>query len=271
METSEDFVNRLTAKQKENADFIIQTCLKNGITNPNTIAGILAVSNKETKLLPVTEYSYENTPNKSILSIFSAKNYPKLHALTDAQLTALKKKPEDFFNFLYGGRFENGAKEGYKYRGRGFIQHTFKESYRKIGEKYGEDYVNNPELLNQPKHAANGLVWYMTNANKFFDVNNVADVNDAAKKVFRHVRGWGNGYPSTNTLGWQQTQTEAPLFVDYVKKKINELQTNQFNEVKPLGVKIPRIMWIGLILLGGYFVYKYYNKHTNVENLPPSN
>ena len=271
METSKDFENRLTAKQKENADFIIQTCLNNGITNPNTIAAILAVSNKETQLKPVTEWSYENTANKDIRAIFTKKKYPKLHELTDPQLTALKKKPEDFFNFLYGGRFENGANEGYKYRGRGFIQHTFKESYRKIGEKYGEDYVKNPELLNQPKHAANGLVWYMTDANKFFDVNNVADVDDAAKKVFRHVRGWGNGYPSQNSIGWQQTRTEAPLFADYVKKKINELQTNQFNEIKPSGKKLPRVVWLGLILLGGYIVYKYYNKQRNVENLPQSN
>jgi len=263
-----NFIDRLTDKQKQNADFIIETCLKNGITNPYTIAAILAVSNKETQLIPITERSYENTDNSDILRIFSAKNYPKLHALSKAQLTALKKKPEDFFNLLYGGRYENGEKEGYKYRGRGFVQHTFKYSYRKIGEKYGEDYVNNPDLLNEPKGAANGLVWYMTDANRFFNPNETIGINDAAEKVYMHVRGWGNGKPTASSLGWKQVQTEAPIFEEYVKKKINELQTNT---TTPQNSKLRRALLIGLIFAAGYFVYKYYNKQENVENLPPVN
>ena len=262
------FIERLTPKQKENADYIIETCLKNGITNPNMIAAILAVSNKETHLIPVTELSYENNTNDHIRKIFTQKQYPKLHALTDAQLTALKKKPEDFYNFLYGGRFETPQNEGYKYRGRGYVQHTFKVSYRKIGEKYGEDYINKPELLNQPKHAANGLIWYMTDNNSFFKPNDVTDINDAAEKVFMHVRGWYNGKPTSKSRGWQQVQTEAPLFAEYVKKKVNELQTNEINQVKPLGKKIPKAVWIGLIFLLGYYVYKNMNKQPNVENLP---
>lgn len=266
----EDLINNLTPQQLNNADFIISECLKAGINNPYFIAGLIATSNKETGLIPVTEISYEDTPNDAIRSIFSAKNYPQVHALTNAKLTELKKKPEDFFNFIYGGILGNSKNEGYKFRGRGFIQHTGKLSYKLISEKFNEDYLNSPDLLNEPKHAARGMIWYFTDNNKRFDPNKVTSVEDGAEKVYMLVRGWNFGKPTSKSRGWNKVKSEAPIFADYVKKKINEIQTNPEAIPGTVKNKIPPYVWIGLILIGGYFVYKYYNKQSNVENLPGS-
>lgn len=66
-------------------------------------------------------------------------------------------KEEDIANKVYSSNFENGPPEsgdGWKYRGRGLIQVTWKENYRRINgwyaKIYGEsavDFVKNPDLL----------------------------------------------------------------------------------------------------------------------------
>jgi putative chitinase len=44
--------------------------------------------------------------------------------------------------------------DGYKYRGRGFIQITGKDMYDRVGKMIGEDLVGNPDLANKPEIAA---------------------------------------------------------------------------------------------------------------------
>lgn len=256
-----NIADRLTAKQKEAVSYIYQECIKAGITNLDMIAGLVAVANKETGLIPVSERPYTNSSNSYIKSIFTAKGYPKLHALTDQQLTDLKKNPEKFFNFLYDNKNGNGVNEGYKYRGRGFNQITFKGNYKGISDKFGVDYLSNPELINEPLGAGRGLIWYFTDNNRFFKPNEVTDVQDAVKKIYRHNAGWGNGWPTASRKGYTQMVSEAPQFREYLEKlskqPINNKKTN-----------LPKFLLWGLLILGGYIVYKNLNKQPNVENLP---
>lgn len=56
----------------------------------------------------------------------------------------------------YGGRMGNApapSEDGYKYRGRGFIQTTGKNGYAQLRELTGLDLINTPELVNDPTHA----------------------------------------------------------------------------------------------------------------------
>jgi predicted chitinase len=58
-------------------------------------------------------------------------------------------------DIIYGGRMGNTTPgDGYKYRGRGFIQITGKDMYNRVGKMIGEDLVGNPDLANEPKIAA---------------------------------------------------------------------------------------------------------------------
>lgn len=54
--------------------------------------------------------------------------------------------PQVLGNFVYGGRLGNGVLEGYKYRGRGFIQLTGYVNYKKFGEKLNVDLLQDPDL-----------------------------------------------------------------------------------------------------------------------------
>jgi hypothetical protein len=63
--------------------------------------------------------------------------------------------PEAYFNKVYDGRMGNTSPgDGYKYRGRGFIQITGKDMYNRVGKLIGEDLVGNPDSANKPEIAA---------------------------------------------------------------------------------------------------------------------
>jgi putative chitinase len=63
----------------------------------------------------------------------------------------------------YEGRRDLGNTrpgDGYKYRGRGFIQITGRANYEELSRALGVDFVNNPDLVAQPEYAAAAsMVW----------------------------------------------------------------------------------------------------------------
>ena len=117
----------------------------------------MAIVSKESSFIPKEEKSYAGTSNARIRKIFGS----RVGSYTDSQLNTLKANPVDFFNVVYGGRYGNASNEGYKYRGRGFNQITFKGSYEKRGNQVGIDLVNNPDKLNDPKVASKVAVAFL--------------------------------------------------------------------------------------------------------------
>src|SRR5574343_1654465 len=60
------------------------------------------------------------------------------------------KNPEKIASRVYGSRMGNGdesTKEGYKFRGRGFIQLTGKANYIAFGKSINEDLTTNPDKV----------------------------------------------------------------------------------------------------------------------------
>jgi len=73
-------------------------------------------------------------------------------------------------NTLYGGRFGNAANEGYKYRGRGLIQLTFKSNYQQYGKLSGHpEIVANPDLVNDPEIAVSIAAAYLNSKSISWD------------------------------------------------------------------------------------------------------
>jgi len=65
---------------------------------------------------------------------------------------------------LYDGRFGNDSPgDGERYKGRGFVQLTFKANYREIGGQIGVPLEAVPELANDPKQAARVLARFLKN------------------------------------------------------------------------------------------------------------
>ena len=60
------------------------------------------------------------------------------------------KQPEKIASRVYGSRMGNGdesSKEGYKFRGRGYIQLTGKSNYSSFDKLVDDDIVGNPDLV----------------------------------------------------------------------------------------------------------------------------
>lgn len=60
------------------------------------------------------------------------------------------RKPEKIANRVYGGRMGNGPEEsgdGWKFRGRGYIQLTSRSNYTEFDKLVPEDIIANPDLV----------------------------------------------------------------------------------------------------------------------------
>jgi putative chitinase len=73
-------------------------------------------------------------------------------------------RQQQIANLAYGGRFGNGdaaSGDGWRYRGRGLKQVTFKDNYRDAGRALGVDLVNDPDqLATDDRLAARSAGWY---------------------------------------------------------------------------------------------------------------
>ena len=83
---------------------------------------------------------------------------------TDALAAAYERKPEKIANRVYGNRMGNGPEEsgdGYRYRGRGFIQLTGKDNYKAFTAAIGEDCVASPDLV-ATKYPLASAAWFFS-------------------------------------------------------------------------------------------------------------
>ena len=99
-------------------------------------------------------------------------------------------KPELIGNRVYGGRMGNAPDEGYKFRGRGFIQLTGKNNYTRLGKYLGVDLINNPDLVATDYPLESAIFFFQSN--KLFHL--VDDISELSiQKVRRRVNGGLNG------------------------------------------------------------------------------
>ena len=112
----------------------------------------------------------------------------------------IARKPATIGNTVYGGRLGNARDEGYKYRGRGMIQITFKDNYKTYGKRSGHpQIVENPDLANDPVIATDIAVAYL--ASKKIDWGS-SSLSSLAKQFERAV---GYAKKSTETPRRQKT------------------------------------------------------------------
>jgi len=211
-----------------NRDIVIKELKAAGITNNYSIAGILAIIDKESGFKPQSEISYAGTDNSRIRSIFS-----KTKTLTDAQLNTLKANPVNFFNFVYGGRHGNTETEGYKYRGRGFNQLTFKGNYVKYGALIGHDLVNYPDLVNRPGIAAKVVAAYfkeqfddnkdvILKRYKAKNINDFKDTKTSVNAFYNANAGFGKDTSNITAQGKTQALNKVDGFLDVLGKVVSE-------------------------------------------------
>ena len=122
-----------------------------GITNSFLQAAILANIEKETGFILRSEnLNYSNTSNERIRKIFGS----RVSQYSDEELNYIKSDPTRFAEAVYGMNTKIGRGlgntqfgDGWRFRGRGFIQITGRANYSYIESRLGIDLINNPDLL----------------------------------------------------------------------------------------------------------------------------
>jgi len=144
---------------------IPDTAAKFNITNPLRLAHFLAQCGHESGGFRAVSENL-NYSAKGLVGTF-----PKyFNSATAAQY---ERKPEMIASRVYGGRMGNGdesTKEGYKFRGRGYIQLTGKSNYTNFAKFIGEDTVSNPDLV--------ATKYPLASAAFFFDSNKLWSICD---------------------------------------------------------------------------------------------
>lgn len=144
------------------------------ITTPLRKAHILAQLDAETGMKPREENLMYSS--KRLMEVF-----PKY--FRDVNPKEYEYKPEKIANRVYANRMGNGDEksgDGWKYRGRGFMQITGKNNYRKLSQYTGVDYINNPDLLLTEADSVISALWYwkVNNINKYADKDDIDKVSD---------------------------------------------------------------------------------------------
>jgi len=125
---------------------------KYGLNSKLRIPHFMAQIEHESGLKPISENL--NYSAKRMLEIFKSDfdtNRDKwLSPKEKEKVLSLLGHPDRIANFVYANQNGNGNEqsgEGWKYRGRGFIQITGKENYFRLSNDTDIDFLNNPDLL----------------------------------------------------------------------------------------------------------------------------
>lgn len=100
----------------------------------------------------------------------------------------------------YEGRKDLGNTQlgdGKRYKGRGLIQITGRDNYKKLSEALGVDFINNPEKLRERKYAVISACWFWKK-NKINDL--IDGTEEGVRRSTKKINGRYNGLEDRLTL-----------------------------------------------------------------------
>jgi len=167
---------------------IPDTAAKFNITNPLRLAHFLAQCGHESGGWKATSENL-NYSSKGLMGIF-----PRY--FTPALAEQYARKPEAIASRVYGGRMGNGpeaTKEGFKFRGRGYIQLTGKDNYKAFDGFVPEDILANPDLV-ATKYPLMSAAWFF-NKNGLWAICDRGADQVTVTAVTKRVNGGTIGLP----------------------------------------------------------------------------
>ena len=129
---------------------------------------------------------------------------------TEALAKQYERKPELIASKVYGGRMGNGAeptKEGWKFKGRGYIQLTGKDNYKAFDAIVTENILENPDLV-ATKYPLLSAAWYW-NSRKINATADLGATDDTVTKVTKLVNG--------GTIGLEDRKKHFKEYHDLLK------------------------------------------------------
>lgn len=172
-----------------------QSVLKNyGINTELRVQHFMAQIEHESNLKPIQEnlnYSKEGLI-KTFPKYFTKDTFDKNGKLIKSGTSTIHAyNPKEIANIVYANRMGNGdasTNDGWKYKGRGFIQLTGKSNYEQFSKDTGIDVLNNPDLLLEEANAMVSAIWFWNKNN----LNSLADKDDIIG-ITKKINGGING------------------------------------------------------------------------------
>lgn len=168
---------------------IPDTAKKFNITTPLRLAHFLAQCGHESGGFRAVQENL-NYSAKGLTGTF------RKYFINEAAAAPYAKNPQKIASKVYGGRMGNGPEstgDGYKFRGRGYIQLTGRDNYTRFAKFIGEDTVSNPDLV--------ATKYPLASAAFFFDSNKLWAICDrgadtaTVTAVTKRVNGGTIGLP----------------------------------------------------------------------------
>ena len=168
---------------------IPETAAKFNITNNLRLAHFLAQCGHESGGFKAVQENL-NYSAKGLATTF------KKYFISEAAAGPYARNPQKIASKVYGGRMGNGPEatgDGFKFRGRGYIQLTGRDNYTRFAKFIGEDTVNNPDLV--------ATKYPLASAAFFFDSNKLWVICDkgadaaTVTAVTKRVNGGTIGLP----------------------------------------------------------------------------
>ena len=131
--------------------------------------------------------------------------FPKYFTRRTARQYA--RRPVEIGSRVYADRMGNGneaSKDGWKYKGRGYIQLTGKDNYRLFNEIVEEDVLEEPVLV-ATKYPLLSAAWYW----KLNGLNELSDLSQDVTDITKAVNG--------GTIGLKDRQIKFNQFYDALK------------------------------------------------------
>jgi len=130
----------------------------------------------------------------ALLSVFPKYFKDKNGVLDKALALKYARNAEMIGSRVYASRMGNGdeaSKEGYKFRGRGYLQVTGKDNYKAFSTFIGEDCVANPDLI-ATKYPMDSAMWFF-DKNKLWDICDKGATSEVVTLVTKRVNGGTHG------------------------------------------------------------------------------
>lgn len=167
----------------QNASILLPILTKFKITTPLRIANFLGQLHHESNgFLRIEEnlnYSVEG-----LLQQFGRHRISESDARKYGYIKGKRKANQEAIgNLIYGGSHgkdnlgNTKAGDGYKFRGRGYIQLTGRANYQRFKDFSNIDVINNPDLLLKPEIALLASGWFWVYGSTKGNLNDLADRN----------------------------------------------------------------------------------------------
>jgi putative chitinase len=174
---------------KENADSLMAYAQAQGIVDKKELANFMGQMQVESRNFTSFEESLHYSAER-LYAVFPGRNgMDSIEKASDI----VKGGAENIANAMYGGDWGESnlgnvePDDGWRYRGRGYVQITGREHYDKIGQELGLDLVHHPDSVTEPDIAAKTAVQYWKD--RVVRYGHQSDADEATKAINSASKG----------------------------------------------------------------------------------